>query len=102
MQTATFGVSGETSLWLAVLEEAVRSDPAAKVREWLCSQDGRLVAWLAGVDPEWVSDRIVPAVHGNDSARRYHRRNNRGRPAQQPPVLARINAARKARLADTA
>lgn len=52
----------ETRLWIAVLEEALRNDPPEKVRRWLGSRDGQLVAWLAGVDPDWVSGTVLPSV----------------------------------------
>ena len=59
------GCSPETNLWLAVLEQVISTEEAEKARAWLRSKDGRLVAAMAGIDADWVLDRILPACQSN-------------------------------------
>ena len=55
------GCSPETNLWLAVLEQVISTEGAEQAHAWLRSRDGRLVAAMAGVDADWVSDKLLPA-----------------------------------------
>lgn len=65
----------ETSLWMAVVEEVIRTEPAEHARGWLQSDDGRMVAGMAGLDPDWICDRLLPALTREPRirARQYRR-----------------------------
>jgi hypothetical protein len=61
--------SAETNLWLAVLEQVVSTEHAENARDWLQSKDGRMVAAMAGVDADWISEKVLPACRSHPRRR---------------------------------
>src|SRR3546814_8580402 len=69
------GCAPETNLWLAVVQEVISTESADDAERWLASKDGRMVAAMAGLDTDWLIDRILPAAicQATGKTRRYAR-----------------------------
>lgn len=67
------GSPPETDLWLAVVQEVIRTESSDDAERWLKSGDGQMVAAMAGLDPDWLVDRILPAAgrHAATKTRRH-------------------------------
>lgn len=70
------GCPPETGLWLAVVHEVISTESADDAERWLASKDGQMVAAMAGLDPGWLIDRVLPAANRQPArkSRRYPRR----------------------------
>ena len=69
------GCSPETNLWLAVVQEVISTESADVARKSLRSNDGQTVAAMAGLEADWIADRILPevGVQWREGKRRYAR-----------------------------